>query len=90
LEAYARYRPVIASAVGGIPEHLRDGETGILITANDIDRLAEAIAKLSEDYEATRFMGLQGRQMFLEEFTMDVHIQRLQKIYQLCIERFFN
>ncbi|MBW4619775.1 MAG: glycosyltransferase family 4 protein [Cyanosarcina radialis HA8281-LM2] len=90
LEAYARYRPVIASAVGGIPEHLRDGETGILITANDIDRLADAIAKLSEDYEATRFMGLQGHKMFLEEFTMDVHIQHLQKIYDRCIERFFD
>ncbi|MDF5726362.1 MAG: glycosyltransferase family 4 protein, partial [Rhizonema sp. PD37] len=60
LEAYARYRPVIASAVGGIPEHLQDGETGILVPGNNIRKLAEAITELSTNYHKRRRMGQQG------------------------------
>jgi glycosyltransferase involved in cell wall biosynthesis len=81
IEAYARYRPVIAGAVGGIPEHLRNGETGVLIPANDIRKLATAINELSNDYQKSKHLGEQGHAWFLEEFTMDIHVQRLQKIY---------
>jgi glycosyltransferase involved in cell wall biosynthesis len=89
LEAYARYRPVIASAVGGIPEHIRSGETGILVKAHDVKQLAEAISELGQDYLKTRNMGEKGQALFLEEFTIDLHIQRLQKIYSQCIDKFY-
>ncbi|MFH7030263.1 MAG: glycosyltransferase family 4 protein [Heteroscytonema crispum UTEX LB 1556] len=88
LEAYARYRPVIASAVGGIPEHVRDGETGILVPANDIKQLADAIAQLSTDYQRCLSMGEQGHAFFMKEFTMDVHIKNLQNIYEKAILEF--
>jgi glycosyltransferase involved in cell wall biosynthesis len=88
IEAYARYRTVVASAVGGISEHLQDGKTGILVPANDTIRLATAINKLSEDYQESRRFGEQGNAWFLEEFTMSLHIQRLQKIYAKYIAQF--
>lgn len=88
LEAYTHYRPVIAAAVGGIPEYLRDGETGILVRANDIKMLAEAITNLSSDYEKCRRMGEQGYALFLQEFTMDIHVKHLQKIYEDTISKF--
>ncbi|GFE68204.1 glycosyltransferase family 4 protein [Chroococcus sp. FPU101] len=82
LEAYARYRPVIASAVGGIPEYLHSGETGLLIKANHRTQLAAAINELSQDYFKTQKMGQQGHTLFKEKFTMDIHVQKLQKIYE--------
>jgi glycosyltransferase involved in cell wall biosynthesis len=90
LEAYARYRPVIASAVGGIPEYIRSGETGILVTTNDIKQLAEAINELAQDYPKTRSMGEQGYDLFVEKFSIETHIQRLQEIYVQCISNFQN
>ncbi|MBE9036175.1 glycosyltransferase family 4 protein [aff. Roholtiella sp. LEGE 12411] len=89
LEAYARYRPVIASAVGGIPEHLRDGETGILVPANDINKLASAITELDIDYQKSRHIGEQGHAFLMKELTMDIHIKRLQEIYERIILEFF-
>lgn len=90
LEAYARYRPVIASAVGGIPEHLRDGETGILVPSNDIPKLAAAINELASNYQKSRDMGEQGKTWFEQEFTIDVHIRRLEKLYEKTIAEFHN
>ncbi|MEH2030103.1 MAG: glycosyltransferase family 4 protein [Nostoc sp.] len=88
LEAYARYRPVIASAVGGIPEHLRDGETGILVLANDIQKLAGAINELYIDHPKSRYMGEQGHALLLKEFTMAAHVNNLRTIYAKTIAEF--
>ncbi|MFN6535889.1 MAG: glycosyltransferase family 4 protein [Nostoc sp. EkiNYC01] len=88
LEAYARYRPVIGSAVGGIPEHLRDTETGILVPSNDIKQLAQAINYLSKDYQKSREMGKQGHALLMKEFTMNYHVNNLQTIYAKTIAEF--
>ncbi|BAY13427.1 glycosyltransferase family 4 protein [Calothrix sp. NIES-2098] len=88
LEAYARYRPIIASAVGGIPEHVQEGETGILVPPNNIEKLAAAINELASNYAKTRLMGEQGQAWFQREFTIDVHIKRLEKIYEKTISDF--
>ncbi|MFN6568095.1 glycosyltransferase family 4 protein [Dendronalium sp. ChiSLP03b] len=88
LEAYARYRPVIASAVGGIPEHVQDGKTGILVPPNDIQQLAAAINELASNYQKSRHMGEEGQAWFQEEFTIDIHIRHLEKIYERTIAEF--
>ena len=88
LEAYSHYRPIIASAVGGIPEHIKDGETGILVPANNIKQLAHAINQLALNYPQTRLMGEMGNAWFQEDFTMDVHFQRLAAIYDQTIADF--
>jgi glycosyltransferase involved in cell wall biosynthesis len=90
LEAYARYRPVIASAVGGIPEHVQDGKTGILVSPNNISQLATAINELATNYSQARLMGEKGQAWFQEEFTIDVHIQRLAEIYAKTIAEFHD
>ena len=54
LDAMACARPIVASRVGGIPEVVVDGETGLLVPPRDPDSLAEAIVKLLEDRAARR------------------------------------
>lgn len=88
LEAYSRYRPVIGSAVGGIPEHLRDGETGILVESNNIKKLADAIHELYRDHEKSRYMGEQGHALLMKEFTMNAHVKSLRTIYAKTIAGF--
>jgi len=88
LEAYARHRPVIASSLGGIPEYVLDGKTGILIPANDIKNLAAAINELAENYQKARSFGQEGYTFLLERFTMENHVKDLQIIYEKTMANF--
>lgn len=88
LEAYSHYRPIIASAVGGIPEHVKHGETGILVRANHVQELATAINELATNYSQSRLMGERGEAWYQEEFTIDIHLQRLLEIYRQTIAHF--
>jgi glycosyltransferase involved in cell wall biosynthesis len=68
LEAMAAGVPVVASAVGGIPEVVVDGETGLLVPPRDPDALAEALRTLLADPELRRRLGEAGRRRAQELF----------------------
>ncbi|MDQ3424966.1 MAG: glycosyltransferase, partial [Actinomycetota bacterium] len=57
LEAMERGRPVIASAVGGLPELVADGETGLVVSPGDAEELAEAMVALAGDLSRAAVMG---------------------------------
>jgi glycosyltransferase involved in cell wall biosynthesis len=61
LEAMAAGLPVVASAVGGLPELVEEDETGTLVPAGDADALAAALQRLIEDPERRRRLGRAGR-----------------------------
>lgn len=88
LESYARFRAVIASHVGGIPEHIQDGKTGILVKPNDKQQLAIAIMDLANNFEKSREIGINGNALFHHEFSLSIHAQRLKKIYDMAIAQF--
>lgn len=60
LEAWAAGKPVVASRVGGVPQLVEDGRTGILFPPGDEARLAEALARLLADPDAARRLGRAG------------------------------
>jgi glycosyltransferase involved in cell wall biosynthesis len=62
LEAMARGLPVVATRIGGNPEVVADGETGLIVPASDPDVMAGAVLRLLGDAEAGRRMGRAGRQ----------------------------
>jgi glycosyltransferase involved in cell wall biosynthesis len=66
LEANASGKPAIASAIGGIPGILVNGENGILVPPNDPASLAEAIRKLTEDDDYRMSMGRRSRELALQ------------------------
>lgn len=69
LDAARHARPVVASAVGGLPEAVRDGETGLLVPARDPDALAAAILRLLRDPVLARELGRRGRERYEREFS---------------------
>lgn len=81
LEAMERGRPVIASAVGGLPEIVADGETGLVVPPGDAEALADAIVALAGDLERAAAMGRAGRARALAEFTPERCADRIEALY---------
>jgi glycosyltransferase involved in cell wall biosynthesis len=71
LEAMAHGRPVVASAVGGIPELLEDGVTGLLVPPGDVAALRAALQRLLADPALRRRMGRAGRRRVAELCSRD-------------------
>jgi len=81
VEAMRASKPVIATRVGGIPEVVTDGETGVLVPPGDVDALACACIDLCRDPGQTRIWGEAGRQRFLACFTADEMARRSAALY---------
>ncbi len=81
LEAMASGKPVIATAVGGNPELVRDGETGILIPPNDPDALVQAALKLYRNPELRKSMGYSARQRAEKYFSLEKMIKQVENFY---------
>jgi glycosyltransferase involved in cell wall biosynthesis len=87
LEAMERSRPVIAAAIGGLGELVRDGETGILVPAGEAEPLCEAIVRLGGDLELARRMGEAGRRRALQRFLQTSCTERTELLYEGALER---
>jgi glycosyltransferase involved in cell wall biosynthesis len=85
LEAMERGRPVIASAVGGLPEIVEHGTTGLVVPSGDADALAEAIVALAGDLERAAAMGAAGRARALSEFTPARSVRRVEELYEAAL-----
>ena len=88
LEAYSHRKPVIASRVGGIPEYIKSGKTGILVTRNSRKELSEAICNLSSDYNLAKTIGNNGYEYLMERFTITHHINSIAPVYERAISQF--
>jgi len=82
IEAMAMEKPVIATDVGGIPEIIIDGTTGIIVKHDDIEKLADEILYLSGDKNRMEDLGKAGRVRALEVFGIDRHVIEIEKIYE--------
>jgi glycosyltransferase involved in cell wall biosynthesis len=81
LEAMAHGRPVVATPVGGTPELLVDGETGLLVPPRDPQALAAALRRVLEDPELAARLGRAGRERVEREFTLEAMNARMLAIY---------
>jgi glycosyltransferase involved in cell wall biosynthesis len=79
VEASAFALPVVATNVGGTPERLVDGETGILVAPNDPAGLAEALTRLMDNGNLAWEMGVRGRGFVLREFTWNAVAKKMAK-----------
>jgi glycosyltransferase involved in cell wall biosynthesis len=81
LEAMASGTPVIASAVGGVPEIVADGETGFLVPPGDVVALRDRVERLIGEPTLARRMGDNARQSVLDRFTWT-------KVAERCLDAY--
>ena len=82
LEAMAAARPVVATAVDGIPEVVEDGVTGLLVTPRDATALAGALLCLIESPALRERLGRAGRRRFEQNFTFARMIARYEELFE--------
>ncbi|MGW0573575.1 glycogen synthase [Streptomyces tauricus] len=89
LEAMACGTPVVASRVGGIPEVVEDGETGVLVSVDeDFETgLAQALDSVLGDAGAARRMGEAGRRRAVGEFGWDAVARRTVRLYEEILKQ---
>lgn len=81
IEAMSAGLPVIASAVGGNPEVVVDGESGVLFPAGDVSALAGAVAGLFRDSRRRDVLGGQARRRVIDQFSLDAMVGRYEQLY---------
>jgi L-malate glycosyltransferase len=87
LEAMAAGKAVVATRVGGIPEAVEDGVTGLLVPPANPEYLASAILTLREDPARAEAMGRAGRERVRTRFSLDAMVGRMQTSYLELLER---
>lgn len=90
LEAMAFGLPVVASNVGGLPELVEDGVTGLLVPPGDVKALADSLTRLLRDPELRARMGRAGRERVLCEFTVDQIVPQMLTVYESVVRERTN
>ncbi|HSG86018.1 MAG TPA: glycosyltransferase [Candidatus Limnocylindrales bacterium] len=81
LEAMALSRPVVASAVGGIPEMIEDGVSGLLVEPHNPDALAAALTRLLVDHPYADVLARNAHDMVHERFCVELMVHAIEAIY---------
>lgn len=81
IEALAAGKPVVASRVGGLPEVVEDGKTGVLVPPGDPATLASAIKNLLDDPALRERMGRAGRRTAKDKFSLENMIRKTEELY---------
>jgi glycosyltransferase involved in cell wall biosynthesis len=82
IESLLMARPTVATAVGGMVDAVRDGETGLLVPPDDPRRLADAIERLIADRVLAHRLGARGRELMCRQFSLERTVDRLDALYQ--------
>jgi glycosyltransferase involved in cell wall biosynthesis len=85
IEAMMHGKPVVGFDVGGVSTWLKDGVTGYLVPKKDINQMRRRVEELMNDENLAKRMGSAGREMALRDFSPDVHISKLKKVYQSVV-----
>jgi glycosyltransferase involved in cell wall biosynthesis len=82
MDAMASRLPVVATAVGGIPEVVADEKTGLLVAPRSPEALANAIVRLNDDRPLARRLGTRGYEVVHEKFSAEAMARRIIDIYE--------
>src|SRR5205085_2195046 len=83
IEAQACGLPVVASRIGGIPEYVAEGRTGLLFAAEKHEEMARAVRVLIDDRGECRAMGRRAREWAVEQFSPAARLRDFLDVYRL-------
>jgi len=87
LEAYASGKPVIGAEIGGIPELIQDGVTGMTFASGDVDSLRVCLQQFeSMPADDIRAMGLQARELVQSRFTREYYLEKMLELYKTLLQ----
>jgi glycosyltransferase involved in cell wall biosynthesis len=81
-EMMAAGKPVIVSAVGGLPENVTDGRDGWVVPPASVDSIVEALSKILENREVLGVMGAEARSTALREFSLTTFVGNTERVYR--------
>ncbi len=87
LESFAFGKPVVGSKIGGIPELVKDGETGLLFEPGNVDDLAGRISWMIRNPKKFKDMGKRARKMVERKCDPEVHYKNVSKVYEKALEK---
>lgn len=90
IEGFALGKPVIGSRIGGIPELVRDGETGLTFQPGNSEDLKEKILLLANNPKMINYMGKKARSFVEEELNSERHYKNLMEIYKQVIDKYLK
>ena len=82
LESGLMGRPVIASRVGGLPEVVQHGETGLTVPRDDPEAMAAAAVRLLREPDRARRFGEAARERGLSTFSLDRYVDQYEALYR--------
>jgi glycosyltransferase involved in cell wall biosynthesis len=85
MEAMALRRPVIATAIAGMPEVVHDGETGLLIPPGDVEALVQALLRLLNDPQFAKRLANNGRQLLEQHFDQRDCLAAVERFYHQVV-----
>lgn len=86
IEASSCEVPVVVSNVGGLPEVVKNGETGYIVEPKNVEQLAEKLYLLVNDQELRLKMGEAGRKFILEDYDWEKNVEKMEKVYRDLIK----
>jgi glycosyltransferase involved in cell wall biosynthesis len=86
IESLAGGRPVVATAVGGVPDVVRDGVDGFLVQPGDVDAMAERLARLAADADLRRRMGEAGAASVRERYAVERLLDDMDRLYRRLLD----
>lgn len=87
LEAMMAAKPIVATDVGGNPELVIQGETGLLAKPQDSNALAECLRKFLQDRSMAKSFGAAGRERAVQLFSLQTMVSKYQSLYAMCAQR---
>lgn len=87
VEGSACARPIIASRVGGLPEVVLDGETGIMVEPENVEKLMEAMKVMIDHPEERERMGQAGREFVLRSYDWEENVTQMEEVYREVLRR---